>query len=326
MPAQQIDPIFAAKFFLRVRNLKCRAIFVQPNFLRAPVVFFAKADADNFRFRARRDFFRPFVVAVHKQFSVRRQQFRQPAFFLRHARDIAKKFQMLAPDVRDDAELRLNHFHERREFARMIRAGFQHRGLMRFFQPQQGQRHADVVVETRLAPQRRKFLPQHRREQFLHRRFAVRAADRNHRQIKIFPISRRQFSERDSAHRPPPARRNPAIAREFFSVPRRPPPRLSPRLRSKNRGRQTFRLEWQRTNRPALPAANRCRHFSPKFPPRRAGFRRRRLRRQISKSVLPQKFQCDPPARHERSTVNGLRRNLVRRNVQITRAAPAQSR
>ena len=53
------------------------------------------------------------------------------------------------------AELRLDHLHQRREFARMIRAGFQHGGLVRFFQPQQRQRHADVVVETGLAPQRR---------------------------------------------------------------------------------------------------------------------------------------------------------------------------
>ncbi len=196
MPAQQIDPILAAKFFLRRLHPECHAVFVQTNFLRAPVVFFAEADADHLRLGPGRDFFRPFVVAVQKQFSVRRQQFRQPAFFPRDAGDIAKKFQMLAPDVRNHAELRLDHFHQRREFAGMIRAGFQHGGLVRFFQPQQRQRHAEVVVETRLAPERRQLLLEHRRNQFLHRRFAVRAADANHRQRKIRSIRRRQFSER----------------------------------------------------------------------------------------------------------------------------------
>ncbi len=151
MPSEQIDPILAAKFFFRRPHSKRHAAFVQADFFRAPVVFFAETDANNFRFCSRNNFFRPFVVAVHKKFSVRRQQFREPAFFLRDARDIAKKFQMLATDVRQHAEFRLDHFHERRQFARMIRAGFQHGGLMRFFQPQQCQRHADVIVETRLA-------------------------------------------------------------------------------------------------------------------------------------------------------------------------------
>ena len=103
---------------------------------------------------------RPFVVTIDKEPAVRRQQFREPAFFLRHARQVAKKFQMLAANVRQHAVFRLNHFHQRREFTRMIRPRFEHRGLVRFFQAQQRQRHADVVVEARLAPNRCERLPQ----------------------------------------------------------------------------------------------------------------------------------------------------------------------
>ena len=216
MPSEQIDAILAAKFYLRRHDLKRHATFIKANFLRAPVVLFAKADAHNCRFRPRRNFFRPLVVAVQKQFSVRRQQFGKRTFFLRHARDVAKEFQVLAPDVRDDAKLRCNHFHERREFARMIRARFQSRRLMRFFQPQQRRRHADVIIKTRLAPQRRKFLAQHRRDQFLHRRLAVRTANRDDRQIKLLSISRRKFPQRnpDIIHRHHRARRQ--FRRQFF--------------------------------------------------------------------------------------------------------------
>jgi hypothetical protein len=69
---------------------------------------------------------------------------------------------------------------------------------MSFVQTQQGHRHADVIVETGLAPQRRKFLAQHGRDQFLHRRLAIRAADRDDRQIKLTTIRRRKFSQGDS--------------------------------------------------------------------------------------------------------------------------------
>ena len=84
---------------------------------------------------------------------------------------------MFASDIRDDAELRSDQFQQRRKFARMVRAHFHHCGLMRFIQPQQRRRHAYVIVETRLTPQRVQLLPQHRRDEFLRARLAVRSAD-----------------------------------------------------------------------------------------------------------------------------------------------------
>ena len=166
MATQQIDPILAAQGWRWRVHLKRHAVFIKTDLLRAPVVFLTRPDADNFRLCARGDFLRPLIAAIDEKFSVRRQQFCQPAFFPRHPRDVAKKFQMLAADVRQHTELRPDHAHERREFARMIRAGFQHGGLMRLFQPQQRCRHADVIVETGLAPERRQLLPQHGGKQF----------------------------------------------------------------------------------------------------------------------------------------------------------------
>ena len=196
MPPQQIDPVLAAEFSLRRFHAKGHAVLVQANRTRPPVVFFTESDPHDRRARAPDDLLRPFVVAIDKELSVRRQQFREPAFFLRHARQVAKKFQMLAADVRQHAVFRLNHFHQRREFARMIRARFEHRRPVRFFQAQQRQRHADVVVETRLAPKRGQRWPQRRRDQFLGRRLAVGAADGDHRQIKFPPVRRGEFSQR----------------------------------------------------------------------------------------------------------------------------------
>ena len=209
MPSEQIDPILAAKFCLRRDDLKRHAAFIEANFLRAPIIFLANANAHNLRLRPRRDFLRPFIVAVQKQFSIRRQQFGKRTFFLCHARNIAKKFQMFTADARDDTKLRRDNFHERRKFARMICARFQNRRLMRFFQPQQSRWHADVIVKTRLAPQRGKFLAQHGRDEFLHRRLAIRAAHCDDWQIKLPPIRRRKFSKRnaDIIHRQHRARR-----------------------------------------------------------------------------------------------------------------------
>ena len=155
-----------------------------------------ETDARHRRFRARRDGFRETCVAVDEKFAVSGKQFREPAFFFRHAVHVAEKFQMLAPDTRDDTEARLNHRDQRRDFPGMIGADLEHRRLVMRLQPQQRERHANVVVEARLAPERGKFLTQHRRDEFLRRGFAVRAADRDDGQREVAAILRREPGER----------------------------------------------------------------------------------------------------------------------------------
>ena len=68
---------------------------------------------------------------------------------------------MFASDARDDSNLRLHHPNERRQFAGMIRAEFKNRSFVPSFQLEQRLGHANVVVETGFAPERREFLPQH---------------------------------------------------------------------------------------------------------------------------------------------------------------------
>ena len=80
----------------------------------------------------------------------------------RHARRVAKEFQMFPANVRNDAEVRMDHFHQRRNFAGMICADFEHRRLMQFLQPEQRQRHPNVVVETGFTPEHGQSLSQHR--------------------------------------------------------------------------------------------------------------------------------------------------------------------
>ena len=63
-------------------------------------------------------------------------------------------------------------------------------------QPQQGERHPDVVVEAGFAPERRLFLTQDRCDQFLGGRFAVGASDGDHGQVKIAPVGRSQPAQR----------------------------------------------------------------------------------------------------------------------------------
>src|SRR5208282_3804979 len=119
------------------------------------------------------------------------------------------------------------------------------------------------------------------------------------------------------ACRPPRARRNLVVARASCPcvsrltggtpVPLQPPQRLWPRLRSKSRARRNVRRGWRKTGRRPVPAANRCRHFSPKFSPTRGEHRRRRLRQQISKNVVP-------------------RQNHLSKNVAVTTAVMVLSR
>ena len=97
---------------------------------------------------------------------------------------------MLAPDVRDDAELRLDHLHQRRQFAGMIRADFQHGGLMRCSSRSNVTGTPMSLLKLASLHERRKFLPQHRGDQFFGRRLAVRTADRDDRQRKLSPIRR----------------------------------------------------------------------------------------------------------------------------------------
>ena len=76
----------------------------------------------------------------------------------------------------------------------MVRPHLQNRGLMSLLQAQQRQRHADVIVETGLAPKGRQLLAQHCRNQILGRGFSIGTAHRHDpaRRAESIAVRRRQ--------------------------------------------------------------------------------------------------------------------------------------
>ena len=196
MPAQKIDAVVTAELLVRRNHAKRCSVLAHPTPGDAPLALVAKTNLHDLCTRACRQLRGIGIVAIQKKFSIRREQFRQRALLLRHAFEVAKKFEMLTANARDDSEARLDHLHQRRKFTGMIRARLQHRRLMRRLNPQQRVWHADVVVEAGLAPDRGEFLAQHGCDEILRRRLPVRAADRDDRQRKLPAIRRRQFAKR----------------------------------------------------------------------------------------------------------------------------------
>ena len=127
MAAMQAKLVAPRKFRARGRDREGHAVLVAAHVRRAPVVAGVKANFHHAGRGARDDRRDVRIVAVEEEAAVRGQQLGQPAFLRHDAGHVAKKFQMLAPDARDDAEARLDHPHQRREFAGMIGPDLEHR-------------------------------------------------------------------------------------------------------------------------------------------------------------------------------------------------------
>ena len=177
--------------------MKRDTVLSDPKILSAPIVAPAETHRDDAGLGPARKNRRPFAVAIEQQHPVRGQKLGEPAFLLGHAVQVIEKFEMLAPDAGDDANPRVDHADQRREFPGMIRADLEHRRPVALLQIQQRQRHPDVVVKTGLAPKRVELLPEDSGDEFLGRRLAVGTADGNHWHLKIFTVTRAQISQRD---------------------------------------------------------------------------------------------------------------------------------
>src|SRR5471030_22375 len=88
-----------------------------------------------------------FVVGRENGRAVGGQRVNHRCMFQRHRFNRRHEFLMLALRVVDDSDSRRGDLAERFGFARMIHAEFDHRQLVRFVQPKQRQRQADVIVE-----------------------------------------------------------------------------------------------------------------------------------------------------------------------------------
>ena len=95
----------------------------------------------------------------------------------RHALEVAETLEMLVARIRHERDRRPGERGERRDLARMIRAHLDHRIAVPGLEPQERQRHADVIVQVAARRQRRSGNGEDCGKQFLGRRLAIAAAD-----------------------------------------------------------------------------------------------------------------------------------------------------
>ena len=193
--AQQVDAVCSVPISLRRNYFKSGSLVVGPDVGDAPVAGLPFPDSDDRCAATAADRLQSLDISIDKQAPLRRQRLRQRALLLDHSLDVSKKFQMLASDTRQHAVPRPDELQQRLQLAGMVRADLEHRRLMGLAQPQQREWHADVVVETGLARERLEPLPQHRGQDFLGAGFAVGAANRDHRQLEILPVTGSQLAK-----------------------------------------------------------------------------------------------------------------------------------
>ena len=171
-----------------VRKTEGKNIGVDLQVLRSPSRIGTAADPDHARVRAARDAPAPLVVAVQDCQALRRQRRDQLRLFGGDGGLVRKKFDMRRPDAADHADLRRGHFRQRREFAGMIHPHFHHAVFVILVEPDQGQRHADVIVEIALRRLRLETGAQHGRDQFLRARLAAAAGHADGAHGKQLPV------------------------------------------------------------------------------------------------------------------------------------------
>jgi hypothetical protein len=113
--------------------------------------------------------------------------------------DAGHEFLVFALRIVDQAHRRLGDRSQLRDLARMIHAQLDDCGLVRGFQPDQRQRHADVVIQV--AAGRQVLLGtelggQDGRDHFLDRGLAIAAGDAYDRDVELAPPVRADLAER----------------------------------------------------------------------------------------------------------------------------------
>src|SRR4051812_42029364 len=128
MRAQNLRLILTTKFRLIRFYLEARSALSERDVGNAPIAMAAGcgADSNDPGFRSPRQRIGAITVSVDDQETIWRQRLGQLPFFFKNALYIAKKFQMLPPNAGNHTSVRLDHFKERTQFARMIRAHFEH--------------------------------------------------------------------------------------------------------------------------------------------------------------------------------------------------------
>ena len=103
-----------------------------------------------------------------------------------------KKFDVRGPDAADDANLGRGHPGQGCDFARVIHAHLDHAKFVSVIEPNERQRHADVIVEIALGRLGAELGAQHRGDQFLGAGLAAAAGHADRPQGQEAAIGRRK--------------------------------------------------------------------------------------------------------------------------------------
>ncbi len=280
--AEEADAVFAGKAGVTAFDEEDGAVFVHADVAGDAIVVAFEAGEDGAGAGAAGDDFAPGVVAVEEENAVGGEGLGDGAFFAGDADEVVEEFEVFAADVGEDGRCAGRSF----AGAAAIRRDDWCRPPARrpdavAFQAQEGERHADVVVEAGFAPEGGLFLAQDGGDQFLGGGFAVGAADGDNGQVEVAAVGRAEaaegaagvVNENDWRSRPTPAgslRRSATTA----ATPRRA-------TSGRKSGRQSARRRGRKRDRPVRPGASRLRGGRPCDRAGRREVRLPSLRRQV---------------------------------------------
>ena len=136
------------------------------------------------------------VVPVAEGDGVVRHGVEHGGLFLQDAAAITQELQMRVADDRKEHGRRLHHSGQRRHIAEVRHAHLDDRSLMLRLEPEERERHAELIVEILFGFQRVPALREHGRDHFLGRRLADAAGHAEDRDGKAGAVGTRERLER----------------------------------------------------------------------------------------------------------------------------------
>ena len=138
------------------------------------------------------------VIPVAEGHGIVRHGAEHGGLFLQDAAAVAQKLQMRVPDDRKEHGRRLHHGGQRCHVAEVRHAHLHDRGLMLRLEPEERERHAELIVEVFLRLERVPALREHGGDHFLGRRLADAAGHAEHGDGKAGAVGARKRLERSS--------------------------------------------------------------------------------------------------------------------------------
>ena len=124
------------------------------------------------------------IVGINDRDARRVQAGHHLTFSARHTLEAAEAFEMFCAGIGDHTDAGSGDLHQRGHFAGVIGADLDDGAQLRIAQPQQGERHAQMIVEVAARRQTLAALRQNRAQHFFGGGLAIAAGDTNHRTAK----------------------------------------------------------------------------------------------------------------------------------------------